>query len=58
MANTYDDCVVNKIIDGKQLTVVWHMDDLNVSHVDNKLMENFIELMEGEFSKETLLTIS
>ena len=58
MANTYDDCVVNKIIDGKQLMVVWHMDDLKVSHVDNKLMENFIELMEAEFSKETLLTIS
>ena len=32
--NKYDDCVVNKVINGSQMTVVWHMDDLKVSHVD------------------------
>ena len=32
--NTYDPCVANKIVDGAQLTVVWHIDDLKVSHVD------------------------
>ena len=26
--------MANKIVDGVQLTVVWHMDDLKVSHVD------------------------
>jgi hypothetical protein len=31
--NPYDPCVANKIVDGKQLTVVWHVDDLKVSHV-------------------------
>ena len=31
-ANPYDSCVMNKIIDGKQLTVTWHVDDLKVSH--------------------------
>ena len=30
----YDPCVANKIVDGAQLTVVWHVDDLKVSHVD------------------------
>ena len=32
--NPYDPCVANKIFDGTQLTVVWHVDDLKVSHVE------------------------
>ena len=32
--NPYGPCVANKIVDGAQLTVVWHVDDLKVSHVD------------------------
>ena len=31
--NPYDPCVANKVVKGKQLTVVWHVDDLKVSHV-------------------------
>ena len=32
--NPYDPCLANKIVDGAQLTVVWHIDDLKVSRVD------------------------
>ena len=32
--NPYDPCVANNIVDGAQLTVVWHVYDLKVSHVD------------------------
>ena len=32
--NPYDPCVANKIVDGVQLTVVWHLDELKVSHMD------------------------
>ena len=32
--NPYDPFVANKIVDGAQLTVVWHVDDLKVSHMD------------------------
>ena len=32
--NPYDPCVANNIVDDAQLTVVWHVDDLKVSHVD------------------------
>eukprot|EP00804_Cyclotella_cryptica_P010749 CCRYP_005527-RA/>CCRYP_005527-RA protein AED:0.26 eAED:0.17 QI:0/0/0/1/1/1/3/0/840 len=34
--NEYDPCVANKIVNGKQMTVVWHVEDLKVSHVDGK----------------------
>ena len=36
--NPYDPCVANKIVDGAQFTVVWHVDDLKVSHVDAGLV--------------------
>ena len=32
--NPYDPCVANKVVDGKQMTVCWHVDDLKVSHCD------------------------
>ena len=31
-ANPYDPCVANKMIDGSQFTIVWHVDDLLLSH--------------------------
>ena len=30
--NPYDPCGANKFINGYQMTVVWHVDDLKVSH--------------------------
>jgi hypothetical protein len=32
--NPYDPCVANKTINRNQMTVCWHVDDLNVSHLD------------------------
>ena len=31
----YDPCVENKMINDKHMTVVWHADDLMVSHADS-----------------------
>jgi hypothetical protein len=32
--NPYDLCAANKVVDGKQMTACWHVDDLKVSHCD------------------------
>jgi len=32
--NPYDRCVANAMINGHQMTVTWHVDDLKVSHKD------------------------
>ena len=37
IVNPYDPCVANKIVEGKQLTVSWHVDDLKSSHKDSKV---------------------
>ena len=39
--NPYDPCVANKMINGKHMTVVWHVDDLAMSHVDSYEVTKF-----------------
>ena len=56
--NKYDDCVVNKTINGHQMTVAWHVDDLKVSHVDVKEVDKFILQMEGAFGADAPLSVS
>ena len=36
--NPYDPCVANKMVNGEQLTIVWHVDDLKVSHKDKNVV--------------------
>ena len=40
------------------MTVVWHVDDLKVSHVDTNEVEKFVQQMEETFGKDTPLTVS
>ena len=56
--NPYDWCVANKMIDGKQCTIMWHVDDLKISHVDPKVNTTVIGLINAEFGKEAPLTIT
>jgi Reverse transcriptase (RNA-dependent DNA polymerase) len=36
--NPYDPCVANKMINGKQCTICWYVDDLKISHVDPQVV--------------------
>ena len=56
--NRYDSCVVNKMVDGKQLTVAWHVDDLKVSHVAESALDEFIAMMGKEFGTSVPLSVS
>ena len=55
--NPYDFCVVNKTVNGKQLTIVWYVDDLKVSHEDPNVVSDAIETLKAEFGKVSDLTI-
>ena len=39
--NNHDSYVVNKIVQGSQLTVMWHVDDLKVSHTSQDIGTRF-----------------
>ena len=32
--NQYDPCGANRLINGKHVTIVWHMEDIKIYHVD------------------------
>jgi hypothetical protein len=56
--NPYDSCVVNKMVDEKQSTVAWHVNDLKILHISAKVVNDFIADLDSEFGKETPLSKS
>jgi hypothetical protein len=54
--NPYDWCVANKVINGKQCTILWHVDDLKISHVDPAVVTDVINWLEKVFGVEGPLT--
>ena len=56
-ANPCDPCVMNKMIDGKQMTVVWHVDDIKMSHVSPKAIDWLIEKLNEKYGKVSPLTV-
>ena len=51
--NTYDWCVANKMINCKQITIAWHVDDLKISHVDPEVVTEIIEKLDRKYGKDT-----
>jgi hypothetical protein len=49
--NPYDSCVANRMVDGKQCTICWYVDDMKVSHVDPTVVTQTIEDIEDRFGK-------
>jgi len=54
--NPYDQCMANKQIRGKQCTIIWHIDDLKISHVEEKVFKDIICHLNEHFGKESPLT--
>jgi hypothetical protein len=47
--NPYDPCVAKKVVDGKQMTVCWHVDDLKVSHCNPDQVTIFREWLSKKY---------
>jgi hypothetical protein len=54
----YNWCVANKTINGKHCTMLWHVDDIKISHEDPEVVSQMIELLKGAYGKEASLTIT
>jgi hypothetical protein len=50
--NPYDLCVANKVINGKQFTVVWHVDDIKMSHADEKEVSKLITWLKSVYGAD------
>jgi hypothetical protein len=49
--NPYDPCVANKNVKGKQLTVVWHLDDLKGSHRKPSVLTRMTEWLKSTYER-------
>ena len=56
--NPYDNCVANKTINGKQCTILWHVDDLKISHVESTVVDTIIAQLNSRFGKEDPVSVT
>ena len=54
--NPYDLCIANKDVNDKQYTIIYHVDDMNISHVKESVARDVIELLELNFGKMKIKT--
>ena len=52
--NPYDPCVANRMIQGKQHTVTWHVDDLKSSHIDPKINDQFLAWLKKKYASDKI----
>ena len=56
--NPYDQCVANKDIGGSQCTIIWHVDDLKISHRDPQVVQGIIDQLSEAYGKHSELTVN
>ena len=49
--------MANKTVDRKQMTVVWHVDDLKISHENVDTVDALINKLRERYGKDSDLTI-
>jgi hypothetical protein len=47
--NPYSPCVANRMVNGKQQSILWHVDDCFISHLDEKVNDKFIDELREEY---------
>jgi hypothetical protein len=50
--NTHDACVANKLVEGIQITITWHVDDLKISHVNPDRGTDLLTYLEQIYGEE------
>ena len=55
--NPYDPCMANTIVEGSQITICWHVDDLKVSHKSEDVVTAFAVAMGKEFGSVTTIKL-
>ena len=53
----YDRCVANKMMNGKQCTIVWYLDDKNWSYVNPNVVTYILELIKEHFGELFIIRV-
>ena len=54
VVNPYNPCIVNRIVEGKQHTITWHVDDLKSSHVSPKVNNEFLSWLKRTYANNNI----
>ena len=52
VANEYDRCIFNKMVNGEKRTVQFRVDDLKSSHVEQRVLDKLIDDLNNKFKTE------
>ena len=55
--NPYDRCTANKMINGNQMTIVWHVDDVKASHVEKNVLEEYVLYLRSIYDDKEIGTL-
>ena len=56
--NPYDHCIANKTVNGHQCAIVWHIDDLKISNLQERVVKDMIQHLNKECSSHDPMTVS
>ena len=56
--NPYDSYVVNKMVDRKQCTICWQVEDLKILHMSPKVVDGVLSKLTTNYRKVSPLSIS
>jgi len=56
--NNYDWCVANKRIEGMQCTLLWHVDDTKIPHMNKHVVSSVIDYLSIRYGKEAPSTVT
>ncbi len=52
--NPYDPCIANKMVDGHQLTICWHVDDLFIGHNNLKTVTKILQWLQQHYETPSM----
>jgi len=55
--NPHDMCISNQIINGKQHTITWHVDDVKSSHEDSKMNDEFFDWLKDKYANDKIVEV-
>ena len=56
VVNPYDPCVANTMVDGVQMNMCWHVDDLKIYHMDEDMVTAFTVEMANIYGTKTTIS--
>ena len=45
--------MANKLLNGEQITIIWHVYDLKISHADSNVVTQYIKKLDNKFGKDS-----